>query len=365
MENEYKILVVDDEEHYRILLKDFLSSENFNVDEASSGNEAIDIILQNYYDMVLLDIKMEGMDGIDTLKQIKNLAPETDVIIITGYADIPSAIECIKYGAREFLEKPLRMEKLLEKIKSTIRSREEEKHLREIQVDFPTLVMHKLQTPLNSAKSAIILLHKGLENIVTEKQKELLEHIDQTLWKIDATINDLIDLAKLESSKAILEKLPVNLDEFIPAVCIHRDSAIKSKQIDLSFLINKNIPTIEVDPEKLEKVIINILDNSIRYTEPGGTIKISATTIHREIDGKLVPHIEISITDTGTGIPEDKLPFIFNKIKPDFSDKEKTTGLGLALCKLIVEAHNGFITAESTVGKGTTIRLALPMSSDL
>lgn len=364
MAKEYKILIVDDEEHFRMLVKDFLMGEKFNiVDEAASGDEALDILMLNDYDIILLDIRMEGIDGIETLKQIRRIAPSTDVIMITGYADIPSAVECIKHGAREFLEKPVRMELLIEKINKILKSREEEKHLREIQIDFPTLVMHKLQLPLSTAKSAITLLNKGLENIVTEKQKELLEHIDQTLWKIDATINDLIDLAKLESGNAQLEKLPVNMDELVPAICAKRENELKTKNINLVFLIDKKVPTIEADPEKLEKIILNILDNAIRYSSPNSSIKVSTTTIHKEVEGNLIPYIEVSISDNGVGISPDILTYIFNKIKPDFSDKERSTGLGLALCKLIVEAHNGFITAESQVGQGTTIRFALPINA--
>lgn len=364
MQKEYRILIVDDEEHFRMLIKDFLIGENFKVvNEASCGDEALDILMLNDYDIILLDIRMEGMDGIETLKHIRRIAPHTDVIMITGYADIPSAVECIKYGAREFLEKPLRMELLLEKINRILKTREEEKHLREIQVDFPTLVMHKLQIPLSTAKSAITLLSKGLENIVTEKQKELLEHIDQTLFKIDATINDLVDLAKLESGNAQLEKLPVNMDELVPAICAKRELELKGKNINLSFLIDKKVPTIEADPVKLEKVILNILDNAIRYSNPNSVIKISTTTIHKEVEGNLIPYIEVSISDSGVGISPDLLPLIFNKLKPEYSDKEKTTGLGLALCKLIVEAHNGYITAESQVGVGTTIRFALPVNA--
>lgn len=364
MQREYKILIVDDEEHFRMLVKDFLISENFIVvDEASSGDEALDILMLKDYDIILLDIRMEGLDGIETLKQIRRISPHTYVIMITGYADIPSAVECIKYGAREFLEKPIRMEVLIEKINKVLKAHEEEKRLREIQVDFPTLVMHKLQIPLNTAKSAISLLNKGLENIVTEKQKELLYHIDQTLYKIDATINDLIDLAKFESGNAQLEKLPVNLDELVPAICAKRENELKAKNISLSFLIDKKVPTIEADPEKLEKVVLNILDNAIRYSNSNSIIKVSTTTIHKEIEGNLIPYIEVSISDSGVGISPDFLPYIFNKLKPEYSDKERTTGLGLALCKLIVEAHNGFITAESQIGQGTTIRFVLPVNT--
>ncbi len=359
-----RILIVDDEKHFRSMLKDQLQAEGFIVDEASSGDEAISKVALRDYTLILLDIRMEEMDGLEVLKTLRRITPNTDIIMVTAFADIPSAVESIRYGACDFLEKPIQIDMLLEKIKSLIRSREEDRRLQEIQIDFPTLVMHKLRIPLAAVKSAISLLNKGLNNIVSEKQRELLSHIDQTLMKINATINDLIDLAQLESGNVQLDKLPINLDELVPAVCSRMEADAKAKNINFDLSIDKNVPTIEIDSEKIEKVLINILDNAIKYSPTGEKIAITTTAIHKEQEGALRQFVEVSVSDNGVGIPGNMLLHIFDKYKPETPDKEKTTGLGLALCKLIVEVHGGYILAESEANKGTTIRFAVPVDTD-
>lgn len=358
-----RILIVDDDYSFRTMLKDQLQGEGFIVDEALSGDGALSMAASKDYAIILLDIRMEGMDGLEVLKTLRRITPNTDIIMITAFADIPSAVESIKYGACDFLEKPILIDTLLDKIKSLIRSREEDKRLQEIQIDFPTLVMHKLRIPLAAVKSAVSLLSKGLDNIVSDKQRELLSHIDHTLMKINATINDLIDLAQLESGNVQLEKLPVNLDELVPAVCSRMEADAKAKNINFVLSIDKNVPTIEIDSEKIEKVLINILDNAIKYSLPGENISISTTAIHKEQDGALHQFVEVSVSDKGVGITPNILQHIFDKYKPETPNKEKTTGLGLALCKSIVEAHGGYILAESETNKGTTIRFAVPVDT--
>lgn len=365
MEKDFlnRILIVDDEQSFRSMLKDQLQEEGFLVDEASSGEEALSIVNSKDYPIILLDIKMSGMDGLDTLKALRRITPNPDILMVTAFADIPSAVESIKYGACDFLEKPIQIETLLDKIKSLIRSREEDKRLQEIQIDFPTLVMHKLRVPLATVKSAVSLLNKGLDDIVSEKQRELLIHIDNTLMKINATINDLIDLAQLESGNVQLEKLPVNLDELVPAVCSRMEAEAKAKNINFVLSIDKNVPTIEIDSEKIEKALINILDNAIKYSSAGENISISTTAIHKEQDGALRQFVEVSVSDNGVGISANMIQHIFDKYKPETHNKEKTTGLGLALCKSIVEAHGGYIFAESETNKGATIRFAVPVDT--
>ncbi len=359
-----QILIVDDEKSFRSMLKDQLLSAGFLVDEASSGDEALSMVTLKDYSIILLDIRMDKMNGLEVLKTLRRITPNTDIIMVTAFADIPSAVESIKYGACDYLEKPIQIDMLLDKIKLLTRSREEDRRLQEIQIDFPTLVMHKLRIPLSAVKSAVSLLNKGLDNIVTEKQRELLTHIDHTLVKINATIDDLIDLAQIESGNVQLEKLPVNLDELVPAVCSRMEADAKAKNINFEFIIDKKVPTTEIDTEKIEKVLINILDNAIKYSSTGENILITTTAIHKEQDGVLRQFVEVSVTDNGVGIPANILPHIFDKYKPDTPNKEKTTGLGLALCKLIVEVHGGYILAESEAKKGTTIRFAVPVDTD-
>jgi len=356
-----RILIVDDEEVFRGLLKDQLSRYNFIVDEAESGEDALKLVQEHDYNVILLDIKMDRMDGIETLKEIRRISTKTDVVMVTGNADIPHAVKCIRLGARNFLTKPIDPNILLSQINTLLRLQSETQYLQEVQIDFPALVLHKLRIPLNTVKSGINLLNKGLENIITNKQRDLLNHIEQHVSKINATVDDLVDLAQLEAGSAPLEKFPANLDELVPAVCSRIEPLARAKNITLALSTDKNVPTLEIDIDKIEKVLINLLDNAVNFTPSGGKINVTTSTIHKEFKGGLREHVEVSVTDSGPGIEQDALPFIFNKYKPSLINKEKSTGLGLALCKLIVEAHGGLISAESQVNKGSTFRFAIPV----
>jgi signal transduction histidine kinase len=360
-ETRARILIVDDDDVFRALIKGHLLNHNFIIDEAENGDEAISLVKEYDYRIILLDIRMDKMDGIETLKVIRHISPKSDVLMITGFADLPSAVECIKLGAHNFLTKPIEPKTLLNQINTIFQLHAETQRLREVQIDFPTLVMHKLRIPLSTVKSALSLLNKGLENIATDKQRDLLNHIEEYLSKVSATINDLVDLAQLEAGSSPLEKFPTNLDELVPAICSREEQYARAKNITLSLSIDQKVPTVEIDPEKIEKVLINILDNAINFTPSGGKIKVSTTTIHKESDKGLREYVEVSVSDTGSGISPDMLPFVFNKYKPSLSNDEKSTGLGLALCKLIVEAHYGYISAESDLNKGSIFRFALPV----
>ncbi len=361
--NRNRILIVDDDKSFRSLTKDNLIKHSFIIDEAENGEDALQFVKEYDYNVILLDIRMETMNGIEALKEIRRISPKTDVLIITGYPNLESAVESIKLGARNFLTKPIEPKLLLNQINTLLQLQSETQHLQEVQIDFPTLVMHKLRIPLSTVKSAVVLLNKGLESIVTDKQRDLLNHIYENLTKISATINDLVDLAQLEAGSAPLEKFPTNLDELVPAACSRKEQETREKNITLSLSTDKKVPTLEIDPEKIEKVLINLLDNAINFTPPGGNINVTTTTIHKEFEGRLREYVEVSVSDSGLGISEEVLPFIFNKYKPNLKNKEKSTGLGLALCKSIIEAHGGYISAESEITKGSTFRFAIPVDA--
>ncbi len=359
------ILIVDNDALSRKPLVDHLRLENYEVDATVDGEEALILVAQKEYDIILLDVDIKGMDGIELLKHLRRLSASTDILMITAHADIPGAVESIKYGARDYLAKPIDIKELLGNVKKIIRSREEGKHLQEIQINFPTLVLHTLKVPLYTVRSSVTLLSKDLEKLITEKQRELFSHINENIVDINSTIDDLVELVQLESGNAHIEKLPVNLDELVPAVCSQKEPLARAKNITLTLAIEKQIPTVEIDSDKIEKVLSNIIDNAIEHTPPGGRINVSTTNIHKDDDGTLRQYIEVVVTDNGIGIPGNLFPFIFDKYKPQIPNKVKKTGLGLALSKLIIEAHGGIIMAESEIGKGTTIKFEIPVDLNI
>lgn len=361
-----RILVVDDEEGFRTLLKCGLEDEGYKVTEASNGEEAIILSREHTYDLALLDLRMPGINGIEVLKVIREVSPSTDCVMITGYQDVQLAVEAIKLGAKDFLPKPQNLDELINRIKNVLRAHTAEAHITEIQADFTSKLLHDLLAPLHSLRSAIDFLEQGTAGQFTDQQKNIFQSINSTIKYMDALLSDMIDLSLFESGRVDINKIPTNFDELIPAVCARFIPQTNSKKIVMDVKVNNNVPTIAVDPEKIEQVMINLLDNAIKYTPEGGSIQINVSSTTQDVGGSAHEFAEVTVTDTGVGISRGELPLVFDKYKEVLTGKsseKKTTGLGLAICKSVVEAHGGKMYAESTLGKGSTFKILLPTES--
>jgi len=363
-EEKPHILVVDDDEDFRVLVKTTLIEEDFDVDDAANGKLALAKIKEKSYDVVLLDVKMPVMDGLETLRQARPEAPSTDFVMITGFQDITIAVESIKLGAREYLTKPIEPEVLIQRIRSIVRAHAAEIRLREVQTEFNSRLLYDIRNPVATVKSAIGFLLKGMAGPLTEQHSEVLNHMDFNVGKVLSILNDMIDIGKFESGPVPLEKLPTNLDDLVPAICGRMEAQAHAKQLSLGVNSGPGIPTLELDAEKIEQVITNLLDNAIKYTHEKGKITVQTKLVTGTIKNRQQECVEIAITDSGVGIPADELPFVFDKYKEFLTGKpsaKKTTGLGLAICRNIVEAHNGAISVQSEHGKGSRFSLLLPI----
>lgn len=362
-----RLLVVDDEEAFRTLIAGVLSDEGYEVDDAATGNDAIRSIREHSYDLVLLDMKMPGMDGIQVLGVIRKESPRTDVIMITGYQDVQLAVQAIKLGAKEFLNKPLNPFELVHRVKMVLDVHLSESRLKDVQAQFTSRILHELLAPLHSIKSSVQFLEHETTGPLTERQRKILQTADGHLSTMEALLNDMIDLSLFESGHVELERVSVNLDELLPAVCARFKPQAGAKEITLNVEAAAKIPTVEADPSKIEQVMNNLLENAIKYTAVGGRIGVRIGTVDRTAGGERTEYVEVAVSDSGQGIPADEIPFIFDKYKQFLTNEtsnKRATGLGLAICRSIIEGHKGTMHVESEVGKGTTFRFLLPVQSD-
>jgi signal transduction histidine kinase len=363
MESKPKLLVVDDEDSFRMLMAMALRDEGFDVVEAVNGDEALARVKERSFDLALLDIRMPGVDGITVLKTLRKESPSTDCIMITGYQDITLAVEAIKLGAKEFLPKPLNGEELVQRVKSVLRAHMAEAHLRELQMDFTSKLLYNLLTPLHTLRSSLHNLEQSAAGTASQEEKNIFQSINATIKNMDALLNDMIDLSLFESGKVDITTVPTNLDELIPTICGRFKPQMSAKQITLEIKNGNEVPTVAADPMKLEQVMNNLLENAITYTPEHGTITVTIGVSHKTFGDREREYIEVAVADTGVGIPEAELPFVFDKYKEFLTGKisdQKTTGLGLAICRSIVEAHQGVMTVESEVGRGSIFRLYIP-----
>lgn len=358
-----RVLVVDDEDDFRMLIADSLDAEGYAVTQARDGEEAVQLSRQYTFDLALLDVRMPVMNGIEVLELMRKESPTTDCVMLTGSQEIHIAVQAIKLGAKEFLSKVQPLEELMNRVRNVLRAHLAEMRIKELQSAFTSKLLYNLLTPLRTIKSSIEFLEQESTGKLTEQQKSIFANIDSAICTMDAILNDMIDLTMFESGRVELEKFPTNLDELLPSICSRYQMQAESKKISLRTEVAGTIPTVEVDPAKIEQVLSNLMDNALKYTPEGGSVNVNVSTQLMTEEDEKHEYIAVSISDTGVGIPADMVPLLFDKNQIFIDGKlpeRKTTGLGLLLCRNIIEAHNGRIFAESEVGKGTKFTFLIP-----
>jgi two-component system sensor histidine kinase ResE len=363
-ERKHSLLLVDDDDGFRTVLQETLVEEGFHVDAARNGLLGIDAAKTHAYDIIILDIKMPGMDGMEALKILLRESPSSDFMMLTGVHDVGLAVEALKLGVREYFTKPVESDYLVQQIRTTLRARDAEEKIRDLEATYTARLLYELRTPIATIKSGVGFLLKGMAGQLTEQQREVLSHLDVNTGRIVALLNDMIDLSKLETGKVGIEKIAVNFDQFVPAIVNQYEHLAKAGKITLTSRIDENIPTTELDMEKISQVITNLLDNALKYTNEGGTVEFSVKPVEEVEAGAAKQYVLIEVKDSGSGISPEELPYVFDKFKEFLTGKassKKTTGLGLAICRNIVEAHKGKMTVESIVGTGSTFRAFIPV----
>jgi signal transduction histidine kinase len=269
-------------------------------------------------------------------------------------------------GAKEFISKPSNIDDLVNRIKTIVRAHTAEANIKNLQVEFTSKLLHDLLTPLHTIKSAIDYIESEVSEQLAEQHKNVFRGIEKSIQSMDALLNDMIDLSLFESGKVDIEKLPANLDELIPVICTQFFPRTNAKRIEMLIQVNEAVPTTPLDTGKIEQVMQNLLDNAIKFTPEGGTIKIQVRPIEEVAGDQKREFVEVVVSDTGAGIAPEELLFIFDKYKNFLTGKtsqQKTTGLGLVICQSIVEAHGGKMSAESALGGGSRFKFMLPADS--
>lgn len=358
------LLVVDDDGKFRTFALESLAGEEIAVTSVGSGREALDAWNTGSYDLILLNLKLPDMSGKDVFKSLLEKSSAPDVMIVANSKDIDAAVELLKLGAKEYFTKPIDPADFVQRVKSALRSRMAEQRLKHLHSEFESRLMHDLRSPLRTIGSTLDYLKNDIAGMLSQQQQLLLENMKASITQMDTLLSDMIDFNLLESGTAEMEKLPTNLDELLPAICERFKPRAAAKNITLEFKTRSNIPTIEADPARIEQVFNSLLENGIKHTNAGGSITLTLSPVKLPLNGRDRDCIEITVTDTGVGIPQEEQPLLFDKYKDLLLGKSfhrQTTDLGLAICRNIVDAHNGTITVESESGKGTSFRILLPL----
>lgn len=272
-------------------------------------------------------------------------------------SQIGTAIENTRLYTELFSSHQILERRVKERTTELARLNEELKRLNKVKSDFVSAVSHELRTPLTSIKGYASILMAGKLGDVSPAQKERLEKIDKHSDGLTHLINNLLDIARIESGKVQMEIKEISIKELLDSIIDVITPQIKEKKISLKINLKTKIDKIKADHSQLERVFLNLLSNAIKFTPEKGKV-----TIYAEGKGDF---IEFSIEDTGIGIPKEDLEKVFEEFfRADNAQDQKVkgTGLGLSLVKKIVEAHNGKIWVDSELGKGTKFSFTIPKS---
>jgi signal transduction histidine kinase len=377
MMKNIRLMLVDDEENFRRVIARRLSKRGMVSEEAGSGEECLDILSRKPMDVIVLDVKMPGMNGLETLRRIKEKYERTEVILLTGHANTEDGVEGIKSKAFDYLSKPIELEHLAEKIRQAYQKilREEEKkreaefRLRMEQrmiaaerlASLGTLaagVAHEINNPLAIMNDSVgwlkLLLQKEeLKDMPLKQQFEKgLDKIEKSVERAKKVTHQLLGFVRKGEVAVTDVNLPQLAEESIQLV--HQEA--KHKEIDFLIQGENASVTIRSDPYQLRQVFINLLTNAVHATGPKGKVSI---TIRPAQDG-----VTLEIADSGEGIPQENLERIF---EPFFSTKATGlgTGLGLFVTRGIVEKLGGRIEVGSKPGEGSCFKIHLPRTINL
>jgi signal transduction histidine kinase/GGDEF domain-containing protein len=378
-----RILVVDDEKEIRDFLYKALSRiGGFNVELAETGEEALQKIEKETFDLIMTDLKMPKMDGLQLITKIAKSKPEILTVLMTGHGTIDSAVEAMKQGASDYLMKPLNLDELIIRIQKVLEERQRFVRLKDfadkleranqelrrvdaMKSEFVSVASHELRTPLAAIKNSVQLMLSGKTGEINENQTKFLSMAERNINRLTNILNDLLSLSRIESGKIELNFENVELKGIIEltASSLRPQADVKSIQIEVG--VPEQLPAVYGDPEKIEQILTNLIGNSIKFTAEGGKILITAKHLPKGKEGGYGNKVAVSVKDTGMGIPPEHLDAIFEKfhqVEGSLHRSVSGTGLGLAITKGLVEAHQGKIWVESEVEKGSVFTFTLPLA---
>ena len=356
------ILVIDDEESMRDSCSQVIVKDGFRAETAEDGQIGFAKVQELHPDLVLIDLKMPGQSGFEVLKRIKEFDPNIISIVITGYATVESAVEAMKIGAYDFLPKPFSPDQLriiikraLERRRLTLETEYLKREKRIMEENFITMVSHQLRSPLGTIAQYFEVILGGMAGEIGSKQKEMLSKARDRLEKLMELINDWLDLARMNRGQIVDKLKPLSLKKILADMVEFMQPTAQEKNIRLELVPYSGNDTVEGDDETLAQVFSNLIANAIKYNKPGGRVRVS-------IEDK-ESSIAVNVEDTGIGISQEHMPFIFDqffRVKSEGEKKSRGTGLGLSIAKKITEAHGGTIGVTSEIGKGSTFTVFLP-----
>jgi len=358
-ERRKKILICDDNLDFLRVTAEMLRVHGYEPLAAKTGKQALEKAARFGPDLVLLDYRLPDTDGAAVLGELRRVHDAIPVIVMTGFGHEKLAARVIKLGAMDYLAKPFKSGELLKSIENALKAAEELRKRQELEKLvfwgklFP-LVAHEIRTPLHSIGGALTLIKSRHQD--DETTTRALQIIHEEIVRLNEFVNQCLDFSRRPSGEGFDF---IDLNETV-AFCVQLMQPFlrsSSKKVRLETRLEKSLPRAYVNLYGMKQVLINLLKNAVEAVPKGGRIVVK-TRYKKE---RFEESVEIEVTDNGVGVREEDIPDLFT---PFFSRKRRGIGLGLAICRKIVEEdHHGRIRIESQLSKGTTVTVTLPVGT--
>ncbi len=320
-----------------------------------------------------LDVRVENSEGLREFEEIAAMAnrmverlkantealQQENLRSRNAYETMLSALEDTAALNEELKARSAELTDSLRRLENAYRELKELKEVDRLKSDFLSAISHELRTPLNFITGFGSVLDDEVAGPLTPEQHRYMRKILMGAEQLISLINNLLDFTRMEAGRFTILRRPTRYPELVRAAVDNLRQVAQQKGLDLSEELGE-LPVVQVDPDRVTQVLYNLLFNAIKFTEPGGAIRVRA---YARPDA-----VVTEVIDTGIGIGPDDLPKVFTKffqadeVSTGKGRQTKGTGLGMAITKGLVEAHGGCIEVESELGKGTTVRFTLPLN---
>jgi two-component system, sensor histidine kinase and response regulator len=378
--HKYNVLVVDDVYKNIPPLKLFLSGEPYLIDYSLSGEEALEKISAGRYDLILLDVMMPGMDGFEVCTRLKRDEKTRDipVIFLTARTEREDIVRGFEFGAVDYIAKPFHPRELIARVRTHLELREKTAALdamnhqlerkveqrtarlaeanrklarfEQAKSDFLTLVSHELRTPLNDLLGFSSLM---TDSALTAEQQEYFGYIQSSIARLQRFIDASLLVTSVRTDKLLMRLRPIPVEMIVKDCIADVKILAESRDITVEAVFTDAFLSLSADFDLIHRCLRSLLENAVKYSHTGGRVVVGIDVSDETVS--------ISVRDFGPGFSDEAMSRVFTFFaSDDIMHHHEGLGLGLATAKLIMDAHDGTITAENHPDGGALLRMDFP-----